>query len=68
MQVVTCKSHLWTSGFISHRAQASENAEYLPRENQGSFGCHQLGTQHPKSLVTFEKPHYLLFCLSIGKE
>lgn len=68
MQVMTCKNHFWTSVFISHRVSASENADYSPRGSQGSFGCHQPGTQHLKSLVSFEKPHYLLFCLSIGKE
>lgn len=42
MQVVTCKRNFWTSAFISYRTQA------------GPCGCHQLGTQCPKPLITFE--------------
>lgn len=55
--------------FPSPRAQVSQKGEFTPRENQVSFGCHELCTPAPQVSSHFWRtwPHYLHFCLSIGK-
>jgi len=52
--------------WLSHLWEVSQKGEFSPKENQVSFGCHELRTQHPRSAVAFEELDLAIYiCASL---